>query len=139
MSPKTTPSAPSIRFWVFSRWPWATAGAAPLAALPPLLMRKLSSRGRVARRQAGGRQGVARATRQEKGRWQPSAVVVQPVADARLRQDMPGLFRVGLQLLAQLPYVDAQILDVAAGFKPPHFAQQMLVGQDLSSMDHKLL
>ena len=52
---------------------------------------------------------------------------------------MPGPLGIGLQLLAQLTYVDAQILDVAPGFKPPHLAKQMPVGEDLAGMYDKLL
>ena len=68
-----------------------------------------------------------------------SAVVLQPVTDPGLGQNMPRPLGIGLQLLAQLTYVDAQILDVAAGFKPPHLPKQMPVGEDLAGMYDKLL
>ena len=68
-----------------------------------------------------------------------SAVVLQPVTDPGFGQNMPRPLGIGLQLLAQLTYVDAQILDVAPGFKPPHLAKQMPVREDLAGMYYKLL
>ena len=68
-----------------------------------------------------------------------SALVLQPVTDPGLGHNMPWPLGIGLQLLAQLTYVDAQILDVAPGFKPPHLAKQMPVREDLAGMYYKLL
>src|SRR5262245_12767185 len=59
----------------------------------------------------------------------------QAIADPRLRQDILRTFRIGLDLLPQLPDVHPQILSV--GQIVPQLAEQKLVGEHLAGVLHQ--
>src|SRR6185312_5616559 len=53
----------------------------------------------------------------------------QPVAHRRFRQQVPGLRRIELQLLPQMPHVNAQVVALFGMRRPPDFAQELAVRQ----------
>src|SRR5579859_1082229 len=55
----------------------------------------------------------------------------QAVSDARLGQDDLGIGRIGLQFLAQLIDIDAQINRVLGMGRPPYRGQDLLVGHHM--------
>ena len=113
---------------------------------------------RVGRRQRAGRSarsaswsGAGRSTRaasarptRPAGRTRSELIVsssfgfslqstLQPVADARLGQEMRGRAGIVLELVAQLRHVDAQVLACrSSAFGPPHLAQQLAVREHLA-------
>lgn len=63
------------------------------------------------------------------------SIDVKAVTDACLGQDVPWPLGAGLDLLAKLSDIDAQILHV--GFSAPHLAHQHPVGQYLTGMGNQ--
>ncbi len=50
-----------------------------------------------------------------------------PVADSGLGENVPGMFRAGLEFSVQLPHIHPQIFDVIGVRRPPHVGQNTLV------------
>src|SRR5262245_22341273 len=63
--------------------------------------------------------------------------LAQPIADAGLGQDQPRLAGIGLELGAQLPDIDAQILGLARLGGSPDLAQKLLVRNHAASVAHQ--
>ena len=61
----------------------------------------------------------------------------QPVTHARLGDEMFGLRGVGLQFLAQMRDVDAQVMRLFHRLRPPNFRQQLAVRQNLAGVLHE--
>src|SRR6516164_1095019 len=65
----------------------------------------------------------------------PSVRRPQPIANAGLSENVLRPLRIGLDLLAQLTHIDAQVLGV--GEIIPQLAKQKFVGEHLAGMLHK--
>src|SRR5256885_1346309 len=52
----------------------------------------------------------------------------EPVTDARLGQEIARPRRVGLELAPQVRHVDAQIVRLLGGVRPPDLAEQLAMG-----------
>src|SRR5690242_18186996 len=68
-----------------------------------------------------------------------SVIILQSIADAGLSQYMGWPLRIGLELLAKLANMDAQILDITPGINPPNLLQQLAMRQNSCGMEGKLL
>ena len=83
-------------------------------------------------RPRAGRHGAARRRGSRQG-----LVADPPVAHAGLGQDQPGSARRVPELASDRPDVDAEIVALVRVPRPPHAAQQPLVGQELPRVGHE--